>query len=84
MESYDYVTKHEVGARIVEAGDYEFSNDNAWVCNSSQGHTAGKALSYPRKRWKPSWSLWPSLLSKDIVFYNAAIQAPISRMGKRY
>ena len=73
MESYDYVTKHEVGISIEEPIGHQYSNDNAWLCDSSQGHTAGKALSYPRKRWKPAGESWPSLLSKDIVFYNAAI-----------
>lgn len=73
MESYDYVTKHEVGNRVYDTGEYQYSNGFAWLCDSNEGHTAGIALSYPRKRWKPSWASWPSLLSKDIVFYTNAI-----------
>ncbi len=74
MESYDYITKHEVGSLLngVEHG-YNLSNSHAWLCDSSLGHTAGKALSYPRKRWKLPWEDWPEKLSQDIAFFNAAI-----------
>jgi hypothetical protein len=37
------------------------------------GDTEGVALSKPRKRWKPAGESWPSMLSKDIVFYTRAI-----------
>ncbi|MDD2230322.1 MAG: hypothetical protein PHY48_13030, partial [Candidatus Cloacimonetes bacterium] len=71
MESYDYVTKHDCGAN-----DYNeaYSNDYAWICDASQGDSAGVALSQPRKRWKPSWKPWPSMLSKDIVFLTDSYQ----------
>jgi len=74
LESYNYVTKHETGSLINENNTtYIFSNDFAWVCDSSQGHTPGIALSYPRKRWKPHWTSWPSFLCYDIAFFNEAI-----------
>lgn len=72
-ESYDYVTKHDIGTWVPELGDNLYSNDHAWVCNSSQGDVAGIALSSPRKRWKPHYESWPRMLSSDIAFFNGAI-----------
>jgi len=46
VESYDVVTKHEVGTLHHEVGDVQFSNDYAWLCDSAVD-SAGKALSFP-------------------------------------
>ncbi len=70
LEQYDYVTKHERGRRVYGLA---YSNRSAWVCDSLHGDTEGVALSKPRKRWKPAGESWPSMLSKDIVFYTRAI-----------
>lgn len=51
LESYDYVTKHECGA--IDNNLTMYSNENSWVCDQSEGHLPGIALSHPRKRWKP-------------------------------
>ncbi|MDD3104132.1 MAG: hypothetical protein PHY24_07965, partial [Candidatus Cloacimonetes bacterium] len=74
MESYDYVTKHETGEFVYDGPpSTTYSNTVAWLCDESEGHLAGMALSHPRKRWKPGNKDWPSMLSKDILFIREAI-----------
>jgi hypothetical protein len=85
MESFDYVTQHETGDCIANnpSDNISYSNSYAWICDSSQGHMAGKAMFNPRRRWKPSGVEWPSGLSKDIVLLNF-IETPIINDNKLY